>query len=51
MYKSSCNIDAYPILIDDNFIKSEDDYLETLDALAGSVGVIELYNIKSSRIT
>ena len=49
-YKYSANIDAYPIIIDAEKIKSKEEFIQTIKAIMPAFSFIEFYGVKEDKI-
>lgn len=49
-YKIVANIDAYPIVIDFNRIKSDEDFFETVDAIMLAYSAVEFFDVSEERV-
>lgn len=48
-YKTQCDIDAYPLIIDPHVAITDDEMIEVLGKLAANCSAIELYRMETNR--
>ncbi len=50
-YKRITNIDAYPLILDYNLVKSKDDFQNTIKAIMPAYSLVEFFGVDERKLT